>query len=174
MGTAVDLCVTWKEWSNRTLVNANNAKLIRITTRALGGRVPNDLPLTSRRGNQFSVVVEGTAGRVLAGSSQPYMLEILALDITAGANPHSEANNFTQRRLERFDAAHGWPEKVISFTVTLNDLRAVQGHLLRYYATLTSANEIVSFVESPLFLLYRGALGVGTPQVSWRDTIERQ
>ncbi len=156
------------------MANANNAKLMRITTRALGGRVPSELPLTSRRGNQFIVVVEGAAGRVLAASGQPYMLEIVALDITAGANPHNEANNFTQRRLERFDAAHGWPKKVISFTVTLNDLPAVEGHLLRYYATLTSANQIISFVESPLFLLYRGDLGVGTPTVLWRDTDERQ
>jgi hypothetical protein len=156
------------------MANANSAKLIRITTRALGGDVPSELPLTSGRGNQFSVVVEGTAGRVLGASGQPYMLEIVALDITAGANPHSEANNFTQRRLERFDAAHGWPDKVMTFTITLNDLAAVEGHLIRYYATLTSANQVISFVESPLVLLYRGDLGVGAPTVLWRNTHERQ
>jgi hypothetical protein len=135
------------------MTNANNAKLLRITTRALGGVVPNEIPLASGKGNQFSVVVEGTAGRVLGASGQPYMLEIVALDITAGANPHSEANRFTQRRLERFDAAHGWPDKVSLFTITLNNRAAVEGHLLRYYATLISANQIISFVESPLFLL---------------------
>jgi hypothetical protein len=156
------------------MANANNAKLIRITTRAVGGKVPNELPLTAQKGNQFSVVVEGTAGRVLGASCQPYLLEIVALDVTAGANPHSEANHFTQRRLERFDAAHGWPDKLSIFTITLNDLTAVEGHLLRYYATLTSTNQIISFVESPLFLLYRGDLGVGAPTVLWRDTYERQ
>jgi hypothetical protein len=156
------------------MANANNAKLMRITTRALGGNVPNEIPLTAGKGNQFSVVVEGTAGRVLGTSSQPYMLEIVALDITAGANPHSEANHFTHRRLERFDAAHGWPDKVSIFTITLNELAAVEGHLLRYYATLTSANQIISFVESPLFLLYKGDLGVGAPTVLWRNTYERQ
>lgn len=156
------------------MMNANNARLVRITTRALGGSVPNELPLTSGKGNQFSVVVEGTAGRVLGRSGQPYMLEIVALDITAGANPHSEANHFTQRRLEQFDATHGWPDKVSIFTITLNDLAAVEGHLFRYYAILTSANHIVSFVESPVFLLYKGDLGVGTPTVLWRDTYERQ
>jgi hypothetical protein len=100
---------------------------MRRTTPAVGGKVPNELPLTAGKGNQFSVVVEGTAGRVLGASGQPYMLEIVALDITAGANPHSEANHFTQRRLERFDAAHGWPDKVSLFTVTLNELAAVEG-----------------------------------------------
>ena len=156
------------------MANANNAKLMRRTTRAVGGKVPNELPLTAGKGNQFSVVVEGTAGRVLGASGQPYMLEIVALDITAGANPHSDANHFTQRRLERFDAAHGWPGKVSLFTVTLNELAAVEGHLIRYYATLISANQIISFVESPLFLLYKGDLGVGAPTVLWRDTNERQ
>jgi hypothetical protein len=141
------------------MVNANNAKLIQITTRASGGSVPNEIPLTSGKGNQFSVVVEGTAGRVLGASGQPYMLEIVAFDLTAGANPHSGANHFTQRRLERFDAAHGWPDKVTIFAITLNDLAAVEGHLFRYYATLASVNQIISFVESPLFLLYKGDLG---------------
>jgi hypothetical protein len=70
------------------MANANNAKLIRITTRAPSGSVPNEIPLTSGKGNQFSVVVEGTAGRVLGASGQPYMLEIGAFDLTAGAMPH--------------------------------------------------------------------------------------
>jgi hypothetical protein len=56
------------------------------------------------------------------------------------SQPSHEANHFTQRRLERFDAAHGWPDRVSIFTITLNELAAVEGHLLRYYATLISAN----------------------------------
>ena len=55
-----------------------------------------------------------------------------------------------------------------------HDLTAVEGHLLRYYAILTSANQIISFVESPLFLLYSGDLGVGAPTVLWKDTYERE
>jgi hypothetical protein len=156
------------------MANANNAKLMRRTTRAVGGKVPNELPLTAGKGNQFSVVVEGTAGRVLGASSQPYMLEIVALDITASANPHSEANHFTHRRLERFDAAHGWSDKVVSSLSPSTSSPPWRGHLLRYYATLISANQIISFVESQLFLLYKGDLGVGAPTVLWRDTYERQ
>lgn len=133
--------------------NANTAKLIRVTTRAVGGALFSETPLYGMR-NQFDVVVEGRSGRVLGASGQPYGLRISALDLTTGANPHSPANNFTQQRIEGFDATHGWPDKVATFTVTLNDLMAVQGHLFRYYAVLTSANQLSSFVESPLFLLH--------------------
>lgn len=149
------------------MTNAQNAKLVRVTTRALGGSVPDQMPLTSGRENQFDVVVEGIAGNLLSTSGQPYSLEIVAFDVSAGANPHSEGNNFTQERLEEFDAVDGWPSKVATFTVTLNDIAAVQSHLLRYYAILTSANQIVSFVESPLFLLYRHDLKVGRSEPRW-------
>jgi hypothetical protein len=132
--------------------NANSAKLVRITTRALGGDILSDTPLTDA--SKFDVVVEGRSGLVLGASSQPYALRISALDLTTGTNPHSAGNNFSQQRTERFDTAHGWPNKVVTFTITLNDLMAVQGHLFRYYAILISPNQIVSFVESPLFLLY--------------------
>jgi hypothetical protein len=135
--------------------NSNTAKLVRITTRILGGDLQSDFPLSTGR-NQFDVRVEGRSGRVLGASGQPYGLRISAIDLTTGANPHSAENNFSQQRMERFDAAHGWPEKVSTFTITLDDPLAVQGHLLRYYAILTSANQIVSFVESPLFLLHVG------------------
>jgi hypothetical protein len=140
------------------MTNAHNAQLVRITTRSLGGSVPNQAPLTGEDSHEFNVVVEGKAGSLLSTTGQPYSLEIVALDISAGNNPHSESNNFTQKRSEQFDAVDGWPSKVAIFTITLNDLRAIQGHLLRYYAILTSANQIVSFVESPLFLLYRHGL----------------
>ena len=141
--------------------NANNAKLVKITTRALGGGVPTDNPLSAAYA-QFDVVVEGRAGRVLGVSSQPYELQISALDLTTGTNPHTAANNFSQRRMERFDAAHGWPDKVARFIVTLDDPPAVQGHLFRYYAILTSANQVVSFVESQIFLLYQHEVDLGS------------
>jgi hypothetical protein len=99
---------------------------------------------------------------VLGASGQPYELQISALDLITGSNPHSAANNFSQRTMERFDAIDGWPEHVMIFTITLNDLIAIQGHLFRYYAILTSANQILSFVESPMFLLYRHDLKVST------------
>jgi hypothetical protein len=136
------------------MTNAQTARLVRVTTRAPGGVVPSETPLSAGTGNQFEVVVEGLAGRLLSTTGQPYSLEIVAFDVTAGGNPHSECNNFTQKRLEQFDGVDGWPSKLAIFTVTLEDLAAVQGHLLRYYAVLLSASQIVSFVESPLFLLH--------------------
>lgn len=136
------------------MTNAQTARLVRVTTRALGGAVPSETPLAAGNGNKFDVVVEGLAGRLLSTTGQPYSLEIVAFDVTAGCNPHSERNNFTQRRLEQFDGVDGWPNKLAIFTVTLNDPAAVQGHLLRYHAVLLSASQIASFVESPLFLLH--------------------
>jgi hypothetical protein len=133
--------------------NANTAKLVRVTTRAVGGAIFSDTPL-SGLSNRFDVVVEGRSGQVLGASGQPYGLRISALDLTTGANPHSAANNFSQQIIEGFDAAHGWPDKVAIFTVTLKDLMAIQGRVFRYYAILTSANQNSSFVESPLFLLH--------------------
>jgi hypothetical protein len=118
-------------------------------------------------------VVEGRAGAVLAMSGQPYAIEIVAFDLTAGVNPHTPLNNFTQRRSEQFDAADGWPHKVAVFTVTLNDRNAVEGHLLRYYATLMSQNEIASFVESPLFLLFTAKAEV-RPTFGWRAISQKE
>jgi hypothetical protein len=155
------------------MTNAQDAKLVRITTRALGGSVSNQIPLTAGKDNRFEVVVEGIAGTLLSTSGQPYSLDIVAFDISAGTNPHSGDNNFTQRKSEAFDAVHGWPSKVATFTVTLKDIAAIQGHLLRYYAILTSTNQIVSFVESPLFLLHRDDLKAGAvPPTEVRSALD--
>jgi hypothetical protein len=151
--------------------NANSARLVRIVTSPLGHGVFGEGSLSTAR-NQFAVVVEGKSGRVLGASGQPYGLRILALDLTTGANPHSAANNFSQQRMERFDAEHGWPDKVATFTITLNDLLAVQGHLFRYHAILTSANQIISFVESPLFLLYLHDARLGVARAPADTTIK--
>jgi hypothetical protein len=154
------------------MTNSQDARLVRITTRALGGSVSSQIPLTAGKDNRFEVVVEGIAGILLSTSEQPYSLDIAAFDISAGTNPDSEDNNFTQRRSEAFTAVNGWPHKVATFTIALNDIDAVQGHLLRYYAILTSANQIVSFVESPLFLLYRYDLKAdASPQTEVRAAL---
>ena len=133
--------------------NAHNAKLARVATRPWDGCMASTTPLATG-GNRFQVVVEGRAGVLLATSGQPYTIEIVAFDITAGVNPHSASNKFTQRITERFYDVYGWPQKVAVFAVILNDRDAVQGHLLRYYATLMSENQVASFVESPIFLLF--------------------
>lgn len=133
--------------------NAHNAKLARVATRPWGGCTTSTTPLATG-GDRFQVVVECSAGVVLATSGQPYTIEIVAFDITAGVNPHSTLNNFTQQITEQFDTVNGWPHKVAVFTVILNNMDAVQGHLLRYYATLMSGNQVTAFVEGPIFLLF--------------------
>ena len=89
------------------MTNALNAKLVRVTTRSSGGSAATQIPLTAGQDDRFDVVVEGIAGSLLSASGQPYSLEIVAFDISAGTSPHSESNNFNQRRSEAFDAAYG-------------------------------------------------------------------
>jgi hypothetical protein len=138
-------------------MNPNHAELLRVTVREpelLGGdEAPDTTPPTFR----FDIVVEGRAGGVLGASAQPYTLGVSAFDFTAGFNPDSGANTFNHQRVERFDAAHGWPDKLARFEVLLKDADAVEGHLLKCFATLISANGLTSFVESPLFLVHLSA-----------------
>lgn len=134
-------------------MNPNDAELVRIYTASLSG-FPDQTPITGTTPNtdvQFKVIVEGEAGEVLGQSGQPYDLTIQALDITNGTNPGA---SFTQAAPGAFMAPN-WPNYKNEFTVTIlaADVPAINGHLLRYYAVLTSANQIDSFVESPLFLL---------------------
>jgi hypothetical protein len=131
-------------------MNPNHAELVRITVREPGQRTRDGAgPPTFR----FDVIVEGKAGSVLGASSQPYTLSVSAFDFTTGANPSSAENTFTQKRVESFDAAHGWPDKAATFTV-VEDPDVVDGHLLKCFATLLSFNQINSFVERPIFLLH--------------------
>lgn len=131
-------------------MNPNHAELVRLTVREPQPLVGPPLGSVAFR---FDVVVEGRAGSVLGASGQPYALTVSAFDFTAGTNPHSTDNTFTQKRVESFELAHGWPDKVATFTVAVRDPDLVHGHLLKYFATLVSPNQITSFVESPLFLL---------------------
>jgi hypothetical protein len=133
-------------------MNPNHAQLVRITVQEPQRIVP-DQASAGPPAFQFEVNVEGRAGTVLGASAQPYTLSLCAFDFTAGTNPHSHANTFTQQRVELFDLAHGWPDKASAFTVALKDPDAVAGHLLKCFATLISTNQIASFVESPLFLM---------------------
>jgi hypothetical protein len=134
-------------------MNPNHAQLGRITVQEPQSIVPDQASAIGPPAFQLEVIVEGRAGAVLGASAQPYTLSLCAFDFTAGTNPHSQANTFTQQRVELFDAAHGWPDKAAAFTVLLRDPDAVAGHLLKCFATLISTNQIASFVESPLFLI---------------------
>jgi hypothetical protein len=138
-------------------MNPNHAELVQVSVREPERMVWDQASATRQPACKFHVIVEAKAGNVLGASAQPYTLSLYAFDFTAGTNPHSPANTFTQQRAERFDSTHGWPDKVTAFTVVLKDPDAVAGHLLKCFVTLTSTNQIASFVESPLFLLHLDA-----------------
>jgi hypothetical protein len=135
-------------------MNPNHAELVRVTVRGPRQIIGDHASTIGPPAFQFDVIVEGEAGQVLGASAQPCTLSMFAFDFTAGANPDSAANSFTQQRVERFDVAHGWPDKVATFTVVLKDPDAVEGHLLQFFATLLSTNQISSFVESSLLLVH--------------------
>jgi hypothetical protein len=136
------------------MANPNDVELIRVFTQRDANGVEDLTPITPGL-NVFYVTVEGEAGAVLGQSGQPYTLRISALDLDDGVNPNSAQNNFTQNEggNPAFDAANGWPNKRVTFTVTLNDVAAVNGHTLQYRARLLSQNQIVSVVQSKDFVL---------------------
>ena len=139
-------------------MNANDAELVRVTTRRQGGSVFDRNPILGTSGNfaGFEVAVEGEAGDVLGDSGARYELRIEAFDITSGTNPHNESNQFTQSVQQSFSAADGWPRMVKVFPVALNDVLAVRGHLLKYYASISGEGwEVFSCVESLPFILHQ-------------------
>jgi hypothetical protein len=133
-------------------MNPNDAEVVRVFTRQGSGGVPDYTPNVTNGSHSFQVVVEAEAGTVLGNSSQPYQLRIEALDITAGDNPGTP---FSKTVAQQLSSANGWPQKTEAFTVTLTpaQIAARKDHILKYYAVLLSSNDIISFAESPLFIL---------------------
>jgi hypothetical protein len=142
------------------MAGPNDAFLVRVTTRELNGTIEDLDPLRGG-GNQFDVIVEGEAGAVKGRDFSPYRITVTAFDFTAGNNLGG-VGNFTQSQNQAFDPNNfgnvgRWPNYQQKFTVTINNLNNVQGHLLKYYASLISRDrQIISFVESPLFILQSG------------------
>jgi hypothetical protein len=138
------------------MAGPNDAFLVRVTTREKNGAIEDLDPL--KGGTEFDVIVEGEAGSVKGKDFSPYTISITAFDFTAGNNP---GGAFSQSQAQAFDpATHGnvgkWPNYIQRFTVNVN-LGAVDGHLFKYYASLVSNDrQIISFVETPLFILQSG------------------
>ena len=150
-------------------MNANDAKLVSVYTRETNGHIPSDCLRVSgaagRENVSFEVVVEARAGWVLGNSGAPYVLSLVAFDITLGQNAEPRAA-FTKTMVENFTNTAGnsnqWPEYKSAFPVTLAQAQAdtLVGHVLQYTVTLISpppgsgslAN-IVSFIRSEPFIL---------------------
>ena len=150
-------------------MNANDAKLVSIYTQEVNGHIPSCCLRVSDAADgesiAFEIVVEAEAGIVLGRSGAPYILSLVAFDITAGhnANPcDAFMKTVTEHFSKRFGTVSQWPEYKSVFPVMLTQAQAnaLIGHILQYTVTLISpppdsgspAN-IVSFLRSELFIL---------------------
>ena len=156
--------------SQRSLaMNANDAKLVSVYTREVNGNIPSFCLRVSgaKEGESvsFEVIIEAQAGYVLASSGAPYLLTLVAFDITSGNNAYpGSAFNFSV--IENYDNSTGlisqWPTYKSVFTITLTQTQAdaLVGHVLQYTVSLISpppgsgspAN-VVSFLRSEPFIL---------------------
>jgi hypothetical protein len=150
-------------------MNANDAKLVSVYTQEANGNIPSGCLRVSGAADDenvsFEVVVEARAGWVLGNSGAPYVLSLVAFDITSGQNANP-CDTFAKTVREHFNTATGtssqWPEYRSVFTVTLTQPQAdaLVGHVLQYTVTLISpppgsgspAN-VVSFLRSEPFIL---------------------
>ena len=157
-------------FSQRSLaMNANDAKLVSVYTREVNGNIPSFCLIVSGAADDenvsFEVVVEARAGWVIGNSGAPYVLSLVAFDITSGQNANP-CDAFAKTVIEHFTTATGtssqWPEYRSVFPVTLTQAQAdaLVGHVLQYTTTFISpppgrgspAN-VVSFLRSEPFIL---------------------
>lgn len=150
-------------------MNASDAKLVSVYTREVNEGIANFTPRVSgaKEGESisFEVVIEAQAGYVLGNSGAPYLLTLIAFDITSGNNAYP-GSTFNFNVIENFNNTTGlisqWPTYKSAFTVTLNQAQADAwvGHVLQYTVSLISpppgsgspAN-VISFLRSELFML---------------------
>ncbi len=141
-------------------MNPLDAQIERVYTRRTGVDVPDTTPnLTpgapSPLAHTFELVVEATSGDILANTGAPYTLSIVAHDITVGtvADP-SRFSQVTSGESFLTTNTPPWPAYKRAFRINVTGF-GLSGHIFKYYATLVSANQnVVSFAESPLFMLF--------------------
>ncbi len=142
-------------------MNANNAKLVSVYTREVLGNIPGFClrvsGTTDEESTSLEVVVEARAGWVLGNSGAPYVLSLVAFDITLGHNAEPYTA-FMKAVAENFTNATGnssqWPEyrSVFPVILTRTQADALVGHVLQCPATLIS--------PPPGSEVYRGLLTV--------------
>jgi hypothetical protein len=150
-------------------MNANDAKLVSVYTRKVNGTIPSfSLRVSGALDGEsvsFEVVIEAQAGYVLGNSGAPYLLSLVAFDITSGQNANP-CDAFAKTVIEYFNSTIGtisqWPEYRSVFPVTLTQTQAdaLVVHVLQYTVSLISpppgsgspAN-VISFLRSEPFIL---------------------
>lgn len=150
-------------------MNANNAKLVSVYTQEMHGNIPSCClrvsGTTDEEGASLEVVVEARAGWVLGNSGAPYLLSLVAFDITLGHNAEP-STAFMKAVVESFTTTTGncspWPEyrSVFPVILTRTQADALAGHVLQYTATLISpppgrgaSTNVVTFLRSEPFIL---------------------
>jgi hypothetical protein len=151
-------------------MNANDAQLVRISTRETNGKIADFTPGVSGAaigGNiSFDLVEAAEASLPLSASGADYTLSLTAFDKTIGiaAEPSSA---LTLKVKESFDSSYGniesWPRYESQFPVTLTQAQADQlvGHVIQFTAILINPRpgsggvpNIVSYlVSSPILLV---------------------
>ena len=139
----------------------NDAELTELYTSATGLDVEDNEPNTGAPGAApeatFQLHLEAVAGNVIGSSSADYRLEITCIDETLAA-PN---NNMSPGVLnQEFDTNDGWQSGGVAgnflkeqvFDINVDN--TARGHVLRYVATMVSADRsVVSFIESNRFIL---------------------
>jgi hypothetical protein len=138
---------------------ANDAELTELYTASPGVDVEDSEPNTGPPGgpptNTFDLHLQAVAGNALGGSGANYSLRADCIDETLAARN----NNMSVDPLnQQFNNADGWVAAGGNFvkdaTTTINVDPAARGHVLRYVASLISANgDVVSFIESNKFIV---------------------
>jgi hypothetical protein len=159
------------------MTQANNAEIVRVYTRELGGTIEDLSPTVSAGSHQFEVIVEAEAGSVRANNDSSYTITLTAFDITAGqsaaASISATMNPATLNQRFRNTSANlpsagdptvsgannitAWPAYEQRFVITLTAAQAANaaGHVCQYTAKLQtplgSSDPIVSITQSKLF-----------------------
>ena len=150
-------------------MNANDAKLVSVYTREANRNIPSFCLRVSGAADgenvSLEVVVEAGAGMVLGRSGAPYLLSLVAFDITSGQNANP-CYAFAKTVIEHFNSTIGtisqWPEyrSVFPVILTRTQADALVGHVLQYTATLISpppgsgdSANVVTFLRSEPFIL---------------------
>ena len=139
----------------------NDGEVTELYTSSTGLDVEDNEPNTGAPGappeNNFQLHFEAVAGNVIGNGGGNYRLEITCIDETLAAPNASMSPGVLN---QQFLAADGWQaggpagnflkEQVFNINVD----NAARGHVLRYVATMVSADrDVVSFIESNRFIL---------------------
>jgi hypothetical protein len=138
---------------------SNDAELTELLTATTGVNVednePNTGPPAGPPANNFDVRLQAVAGNAIGNSGADYTLRLDCIDESLSLRNASMSRGPLN---QQFNAGNGQVATGGNFvkeqTANITVDNAARGHVLRYVATLVSANgDVVSFIESNKFIL---------------------